>query len=145
MSIHVQRSALLPYSASEMYDLVNNVVYYHEFLPWCGKCTIFEYDDNHIIAEVSIVKAGIKQSFITHNILTPYQKIEINLVSGPFSKLHGVWIFDELDKNACKVSLDLVFDYSNKLIKLSLGPIFNKAADKMLDSFCGRAKQILSK
>jgi len=142
MSIHVQRSALLPYPTYKMFDLVNNVIYYHEFLPWCGKCTVFEQDDKHMIAEVKIVKAGIKQSFITHNILTPHQKIEINLVSGPFSQLHGIWNFHELDVNSCKVSLDLVFDYSNKLIKLSLGPIFNKAADKMLNCFCERAKQI---
>jgi len=143
MSTHIQRSALLPYAASEMFALVNNVAKYPEFLPWCDYCTIFEQDNSHMIAEVGIAKAGIKQKFVTHNLLTLNKKIEMNLVSGPFKHLHGIWEFKSLDVRACKVSLDLVFSYSGKLISLSLGPIFNKAADKMLSAFCARAHQIL--
>jgi len=143
MSTHIQRSALLPYSASDMFNLVNNVAQYPDFLPWCDYCNIFEQDDSHMIAEVGIAKAGIKQKFVTHNILTLNQKIEMNLVSGPFKYLHGIWQFNSLDIRASKISLDLIFSYSGKLISLSLGPIFNKAADKMLSAFCERANQVL--
>jgi len=138
----VTRSVLLPYSASKMYDLVNDVLCYHEFLPWCGKCKVFEQDESHMIAEVTIAKAGFKQGFVTHNLLTTNQRVEINLVSGPFSHLHGIWTFKELDDNSCKVSLDLSFDYASKILAFSLGPIFNKAADTMLSAFCKRAQQL---
>ncbi|MCP5086740.1 MAG: ubiquinone-binding protein, partial [Rhodobacteraceae bacterium] len=35
----VSRHALVPYAADQMYALVENVVAYPEFLPWCTGAT----------------------------------------------------------------------------------------------------------
>jgi len=45
MSTHIQRSALLPYPASALYALVNDVDRYPEFLPWCSSAQILEQDE----------------------------------------------------------------------------------------------------
>ncbi|CAD5106373.1 type II toxin-antitoxin system RatA family toxin [Zestomonas carbonaria] len=142
MSTHIQRSALLPYPAQALFDLVNDVSRYPEFLPWCSASEILEVSENHMLARLMVAKGGISQQFVTRNLLVPGQRIEMNLAEGPFKELHGIWQFKALTDKACKISLDLSFDYSGPLVKASLGPLFNQAANTMVDAFCLRAKQL---
>lgn len=142
MTTHIQRSALLPYPAQALYDLVNDVSRYSEFLPWCSAGTVLEQSDTSMRARVEIAKGGLSQHFVTRNTLTPGQIIEMNLEEGPFSQLHGVWTFKALNEKACKISLDLSFDYSGSIVRATLGPLFNQAANTLVDAFCQRAKEL---
>ncbi|MCQ4271753.1 type II toxin-antitoxin system RatA family toxin [Pseudomonas kuykendallii] len=142
MSTHIQRSALLPYPAQALYDLVNDVARYPEFLPWCSASAVLDADPTSMRASLSVAKAGLSQQFITRNTLTPGQTIVMDLEEGPFSQLHGVWQFKVLTDKACKISLDLTFDYAGPLVKATLGPLFNQAANTLVDAFCQRAKQL---
>lgn len=142
MTTRIQRSALLPYPASVLYDLVNDVASYPQFLPWCSKAEVLTEDDQRMRASLTVAKGGLTQTFITSNDLYPGQSIVMNLEDGPFSQLHGVWEFKALNEKACKISLDLTFDYAGSLVKATLGPLFNQAANTMVDAFCQRAKQL---
>lgn len=144
MTTHIQRSALLPYPAQALYDLVNDVARYPEFLPWCSGATVLESSDVEMRAKVEVAKGGLSQHFVTKNVLVPGQSIEMNLEEGPFSQLHGLWVFKPLGEKACKISLDLSFEYSGVLVKTTLGPLFNQAANTLVDAFCARAKQLNS-
>ena len=95
-----------------------------------------------MVASVGVAKGGIGQHFVTRNVLVPGKSIEMNLQEGPFTQLHGVWVFKALTDKACKISLDLSFDYSGPLVKATLGPLFNQAANTLVDAFCQRAKQM---
>ncbi|SEL44445.1 Ribosome association toxin PasT (RatA) of the RatAB toxin-antitoxin module [Atopomonas hussainii] len=138
----IQRSALLPVSAQVLYDLVNDVASYPQFLPWCDSSEVLEVSAEQMTARLTIAKGGVNQSFVTRNTLVPGERIEMNLVEGPFSRLNGVWHFKALGEHACKISLDLSFDYAGTLAKATLGPLFNQAANTMVDAFCQRAKQL---
>ncbi|MGV8862363.1 MAG: type II toxin-antitoxin system RatA family toxin [Pseudomonas sp.] len=142
MTTHIQRSALLPYPAQALYDLVNDVAHYSEFLPWCSSAVILDASEGHMRARVEIAKGGLKQHFVTRNTLVPGQSIEMNLEEGPFNQLHGVWVFKPLGEKACKISLDLSFDYAGPIVRATLGPLFNQAANTLVDAFCQRAKQL---
>lgn len=142
MTTHIQRSALLPYPAQALYDLVNDVARYSEFLPWCSSAVVLDVGDDHMRARVEIAKGGFSQHFVTRNTLVPGQSIEMNLEEGPFSQLHGVWVFKSLGEKACKISLDLSFDYAGPIVRATLGPLFNQAANTLVDAFCQRAKQL---
>ncbi|HEY0290406.1 MAG TPA: type II toxin-antitoxin system RatA family toxin [Pseudomonas sp.] len=142
MTTHIQRSALLPYPAQALYDLVNDVSRYSEFLPWCSGATVLESDEAQMRARVEVAKGGLSQHFITRNTLTPGHIIEMNLEEGPFSQLHGIWTFKALGEKACKISLDLSFDYSGPIVRATLGPLFNQAANTLVDAFCQRAKEL---
>jgi ribosome-associated toxin RatA of RatAB toxin-antitoxin module len=142
MTTHIQRSALLPYPAQALYDLVNDVSRYSEFLPWCSGTTVLEDTATQMRARIEVAKGGLSQHFITRNTLTPGQTIEMNLEEGPFSQLHGVWTFKALNDKACKISLDLSFDYAGPIIRATLGPLFNQAANTLVDAFCQRAKEL---
>lgn len=142
MTTRIQRSALLPYPARALYDLVNDVASYPQFLPWCSRAEVLSADEQHMRASLTVAKGGLTQTFVTRNDLHPGQSIVMNLEDGPFSQLHGVWEFKALNEKACKISLDLSFDYAGSLVKATLGPLFNQAANTMVDAFCQRAKQL---
>ncbi|HTO20127.1 MAG TPA: type II toxin-antitoxin system RatA family toxin [Pseudomonas sp.] len=142
MTTHIQRSALLPYPAQALYDLVNDVASYPQFLPWCSASEVLESDASQMRASLTVAKGGVSQRFITRNQLVPGESIVMDLEQGPFKQLHGVWHFKALTDKACKISLDLAFDYDGPLIKATLGPLFNQAANTLVDAFCQRAKQL---
>lgn len=142
MSTRIQRSALLPYPARALYDLVNDVASYPQFLPWCSVAEVLESNDRLMRATLKVGRAGISQQFTTRNALVPGESITMKLEQGPFSALHGVWQFQALSDKACKITLDLSFEYSGALVKATLGPLFNQAATTMVDAFCQRAKQL---
>ena len=142
MTTHIQRSALLPYPAQALYDLVNDVASYPQFLPWCSSAEILESTEVLMRASLGVAKGGLSQHFVTRNTLVRGQSIEMNLEEGPFSELHGVWQFKALTDKACKISLDLSFEYSGQLVRATLGPLFNQAANTLVDAFCQRAKQL---
>ncbi|HLT04171.1 MAG TPA: type II toxin-antitoxin system RatA family toxin [Pseudomonas sp.] len=142
MTTHIQRSALLPYPAQALYDLVNDVASYPQFLPWCSTSEVLEESEALMRASLTVAKGGISQRFVTRNQLVPGESIVMDLEQGPFKQLHGVWHFKALTDKACKISLDLAFDYDGPLIKATLGPLFNQAANTLVDAFCQRAKQL---
>ncbi len=139
---HIQRSALLPYTAEQMYDLVNRVEHYPEFLPWCSETHVLEESEDAMRARLTVAKAGLRQSFTTHNALIPGRQIQMQLEDGPFSNLQGTWEFKPLSEQACKISLDLHFEYSGPIIRATLGPLFNHAANTLVDAFSQRAKEL---
>ena len=138
----VNRSALVMFSAKQMYQLVNDVSAYPEFLPGCVNSEILEESMSSMVAEVGVAKAGIKNKFVTKNTLTKDQSIQMKLVDGPFKSLSGVWHFVALDEQACKVMLDLNFEFSNKLVAAAFGRVFNELAGNMVQAFVERAKQV---
>ncbi len=142
MSIRINRSALLPYPAAALYDMVNDVESYPQFLPWCSATRLIESSETALRAELTVAKAGFTQRFSTRNVMVPGERIELQLEEGPFRKLHGIWTFQPLTAEATKISLDMEFDYSGAIIRATLGPLFTHAANTMVDAFCQRAKQL---
>lgn len=138
----VNKSALVPYSAEQMYQLVDNVADYHTFLPWCGASEEKSRDENSVIGSVTIAKGAVNKTFTTENRLDKNKQIDIKLIDGPFKTLEGHWRFDELKENACKVSLVLDYEFSSKMLSVVVGPVFNHIANSMVDSFVKQAKVI---
>jgi len=103
---------------------------------------VLESSEERMRASLAVAKGGMSQRFVTCNNLVPGQSIEMNLEEGPFNQLHGVWVFKPLGEKACKISLDLSFDYAGPLVRATLGPLFNQAANTLVDAFCQRAKQL---
>ena len=139
---HVNKSALVPYSAEQMYKLVDEVPSYKDFLPWCGDSKELSREDGVVVAAVTIAKGSINKTFATKNTSHDHQKIHMELVEGPFKELTGYWYFQELKENASKVTLELDYEFSNRLLGMAVGPVFNQIANAMVDSFVERAKQV---
>jgi coenzyme Q-binding protein COQ10 len=136
-SIH--RSAIVPYSDHEMFALVADIASYPEFLPWCGGARIRSHTEDMVEAEITIAYSGVHKTFSTRNLLQKNKMMEIRLLEGPFKHLQGHWRFTALDERSSKVTLDLDFEVSNRLLSVVLTPVFSSIATQMVDAFHARA------
>ncbi|SMY37498.1 Ribosome association toxin RatA [Photobacterium malacitanum] len=138
----ISRSALVPFSAQQMFNLVNDVESYPMFLPGCAGSKIIESSTSHMMASVDVAKAGIRKTFVTHNKLVDFNQIQMQLVDGPFRKLVGGWTFTELDATACKIELNLEFEFTSALIDVAFGKIFRDLTSNMVQAFTQRAREV---
>ena len=138
----ISKSAVVPFTAEQMYALVNDVESYPAFLPWCSAGVVHEHDPHFMKASVSLAVGGIKQTFTTENTLQPGKRIEVQLLSGPFKQLHGYWLFESAGEGMCRISFQMSFEYKNKIIKLALNKIFQRIGDSLVASFIERAKAL---
>ncbi|POP41727.1 ubiquinone-binding protein [Superficieibacter electus] len=140
----INRTALVPYSAEQMYNLVNDVDSYPEFIPGCTGSRVLESGPTQMTAAVDVSKAGISKTFTTRNTLNSNQSILMHLVDGPFKKLIGGWKFTPLGQDACKIEFQLDFEFTNMLIEMAFGRIFKELAASMVQAFTTRAKEVYS-
>jgi ribosome-associated toxin RatA of RatAB toxin-antitoxin module len=138
----LKRQAIVPYSAEQMFALVNNVADYPRFLPWCHTSTILSSSDTDIVASLEVVWKGIHKNFTTRNVLTPHSQTKIELVNGPLQHLDGLWQFQPLNDRACKIILDLEFEFTGRFIDKLFQPIFQHIANTLVDAFCKRAVEL---
>lgn len=136
----IQRSVLVPFSAQQMFDLVDDVEHYCEFLPWCGGSKVLAERPNGKTARIDIAFHGVKAYFTTDNVNVPPKSISMNLVEGPFRELHGKWTFHALRKDACKVEFTLVYDFKTNVLEALVGPVFNEISHHFIDAFVRRAE-----
>ncbi len=138
----VQKSALIKFSALQMFNIVDDIELYPDFLPWCSGSRILNREGNVVDAELKISKAGFNKTFATRNRSEDNNKLFLSLLDGPFSSLEGVWSFIPLREDASKISLDLEFEINGKFASLAFGVVFNQICNTMVTSFTDRAKKI---
>ena len=140
--IQIRRSAIVSYSAAQMFDLVNDVEAYQRRFPWCAGASILSREEHAITARLDLHVAGMTQSFTTRNQLSPPHRITMQLVEGPFRQLLGNWEFRTLGESGCRVSLSLDFDYAGRLMAPVMRMGFEALADRMVDEFCREAERV---
>lgn len=138
----ISRSALVSFSAENMFDLVDNIETYPAFLPWCKSTTIHNRDADEVRASIELSKAGIHKTFSTVNRTQRGKIIEMRLLEGPFKHLEGFWRFETLSDTASKVSLDIEFEFSSKLLDMTVGPVFGQICNSLVDAFVKRAQEL---
>ena len=138
----VQKSALVPHSAAEMFALVDNVERYPEFLPWCGGVRVVVRDAITTLATIEINYLGIRQSFTTKNTKQGTESMQIQLEEGPFQELEGEWQFIALGEAGCKVTLRLDYSFANAVLETAVGPVFGVIANTMIERFVLRAETL---
>jgi ribosome-associated toxin RatA of RatAB toxin-antitoxin module len=135
----IERSSLVTYSAEQMYDLVNDVASYPEFLNWCVGSEIHRLDPDAMEASITVALAGMQQTFTTRNQLSPGEGIAMSLISGPFQRLEGNWSFRQLGAEGSKVSLHLQFKFTSRLLSSAFSRGFSRVAERLVSDFCQRA------
>ncbi len=138
----IERSALLFYSAQQIYDLVNDIEAYPHYMEGCNGAEILERGEGFIRARLDLRKRGVGYSFSTRNTLTPGRAIVMELDSGPFKKLDGLWRFEPLGEKACKVSLRLEFEPNNRLLGVAASGLFASVAGHLVAALSERAARV---
>jgi ribosome-associated toxin RatA of RatAB toxin-antitoxin module len=138
----VQKTVLIEHSAQQMFDLVDRVEDYPQFLPWCGATELRLRDDSTTTATLHINYHSVKAHFTTENAKERPTAMSIRLIDGPFRRLEGAWHFKPLAENACKIEFSLTYEFSSKLFEKVIGPVFSHIANTFVDAFTKRAGQV---
>lgn len=134
------RSALVPYTARQMFTLVDDVEAYPEFLPWCSSAEVHKRSDDVVEATLGLRKGAISKTFTTRNVRREFDSMDLALVGdGPFKHLRGGWRFKDLGDDGCKVSLDLEFEFEHRLTDMMFGAFFEETCNSLVDAFIKRA------
>lgn len=141
----VEKSAVVPYSAEAMYNLINDIEAYPQFLPWCSKTEILSKTEDEIQGRLHIAKGGFQKSFATKNRLVKNKEMTLELLEGPFKKMHGLWQFEQQAEDLTRVTFKMEFEFSSTIIAMTVGVFFTQIANTMLDAFCKRADEIYAK
>lgn len=138
----VEKTVLVAHTAEQMFNLVDRVEDYPQFLPWCGGASVDDMQGSTMHATVHIDYHHIKQHFSTENLREAPFLIQMKLKKGPFQQLDGSWRFIPLNEEACKIEFRLHYEFSSKLLEKMVGPVFHYIANSFVDAFIHRAEKI---
>ncbi len=138
-SIH--RSALVEFSAEQMFDLVNDIERYPEFLPGCRGARVISVDDKEMLGELSLARAGMGQRFTTRNRLDRPRSISVSLEDGSFSRFSAEWRFKQLGDAGCRIDFDMEFEFSSNLVDRATKSLFSSVADNLVDTIVAQARR----
>ncbi len=138
----VERSAIVPFTAEAMFDLVADVESYPKFLPGCSASSIHSRHDDEVVARLSLARGPLKFEFTTRNRLVRGTRITMDLEEGPFSDLKGAWEFTPIGPQGCRASLTLRFAFESGVTDLLLGPAFESLCTHLIEVFVSRAKAV---
>lgn len=141
----VNKSALVPYTAAQMYALVNDVERYPQFLPWCRSTRIISSTPEEMCATLELARGGFHRTFTTCNRLDPGHSIVLALDRGPFRHLEGHWRFEDLGPEGSKVSLNMEFEFAGAVLDLMAGPVFHEISNSLVTAFTRRAAALYGK
>ncbi len=145
MSTTIERQVEVPFSALQMYALVNDIDAYPEFLPWCEKTRVLRASGEEIEASITLRKGAIRKTFVTRNHNEPGSRIVVTLVDGPFRHLDGFWAFEDLPEGGSRVTLDMRFEFANRLLERAVGPVFREIVKSLVGAFRKRAFEVYSR
>ena len=138
----VRRSALLPYTAGQMYGLVTDVERYPEFLPWCNAARIHAAEGEFVTVYLGLARGMVRGSFTTRNRNIQDRSVEMQLIDGPFNLLEGRWDFHPIESAGTRVELQVRFQTHGLIAGLALGPAFEEICNQMVDAFGRRAHEV---
>jgi ribosome-associated toxin RatA of RatAB toxin-antitoxin module len=138
----VKRSALVAQRPERMYELINDIEKYPDFVPWCSGARIESRTEHEIVATLAVRRGPLKTEFTTRNTLVPHSAVRMELVSGPFRRLHGLWELTPIGETGTRVDLALTFEFDNALTAAILEPLFESTAGSMVDAFVARARKL---
>jgi ribosome-associated toxin RatA of RatAB toxin-antitoxin module len=125
-----------------MFELVDRVDLYPQFLPWCAGAQVVDQGAGRRTARLEIDYHGVRAHFTTDNVHRPFESIVVTLKDGPFRHLHGEWRFRALGEHGCKVEFELAYEFATHILEKLIGPVFSHIANTFIDAFVKRAEAV---
>jgi len=138
----INQSALVEYSDQQMFDLVNDIEAYPEFMQGCTSAKVLSQSDTELVGELRLSMGGIRQQFTTRNQLFRPERIEMSLVEGSFRNFSSQWKFQALTEAACKVSLEMEFEFQLGFMDFAARSLISTVANSQVSAIVKRAHEV---
>jgi coenzyme Q-binding protein COQ10 len=142
---HLER--VLPYAASDLWDMVSDVTKYPDFIPWITALRAYNAttpsEGVHVFdADVSVGYKMLSERFSTRVTRRADDlSLHMGLLRGPLRKLNGRWHFTEV-AGGTRVDFDMDMDFRNPILNAMLKANLNIAVNRLMSVFEARAKQL---
>lgn len=137
----VRKSVIVGRPASAMFELVDDVESYPEFLPWCAGTEVYERTERVTVARLDIDYHGLTSHIATRNEKHAPERMRLEFVEGPFDRFKGHWRFVALGEEGCRVEFALDYAFSNLAFEAVLGPVFGHIIETLVERFVERAEE----
>lgn len=138
----IKHSALIAQPPRRVFEIINDIERYPEFLPWCTHAKVLSKTDQELVATVGVRKGPLQGEFTTRNELEPDKRIVMRLVSGPFRQLEGEWVLTPIGDAGCRAELTMKFAFKNALSAVLFEQKFAETMTSLVDAFVARARAV---
>ena len=137
----------VPYSASQMFDLVADVEKYPDFLPWCIALRVIgrsdDADGKRLTADMVVAYKVFREKFRSRVLLRREAgAIDAEYVDGPFRTLKNSWRFRDKPEGGSDVEFDIEFEFRSFLLHATAMTVFEKAFSRMSEAFVDRTHEV---
>lgn len=133
-------SAIIGKPPEVLFELINDIEAYPQFLPWCTSATVESRSEREIVATLGVRRGPLNTRFTTRNTLDPNRSIVMEQVRGPFRSLHGLWTLTPIGDAGTRIELRMRFEFANRLAAAVFEPMFEQMAGSLVDAFVARAR-----
>ncbi|MBL26937.1 MAG: ubiquinone-binding protein [Rhodospirillaceae bacterium] len=141
MPVHSEQR-VLPYSATQMYDLVATIEDYPKFLPWCLAARVDRRSETLMFAELLIGFKMVRERFGSRVELSPKTAISVEPTYGPFKRMSNRWHFTDRPEGGCVIDFHVDFQFQSRLLQKIIGALFDEAVRRMVQAFEQRAREL---
>ena len=136
------RTSLVARPPAVLYQLVDDIERYPEFVPGCTSAQVLERSEYEVVARLAVRRGPLQTHFTTRNRLDPGHSVHMELVEGPFKVLAGQWSFTPVASNGCRIELQLRFQFSNVLKSVLFDTLFEETQSELVRAFVARAQSL---
>jgi ribosome-associated toxin RatA of RatAB toxin-antitoxin module len=137
----IRREALVPYSTAQMFDLIERVEDYPQFLPWCRGTQLLARTTDSVSATVEVGLRELRVRVTTRNVKRAPEFMAIHMEGGSFRHFYGEWSLQPVGDAGCHVRFVLRYELALRAEALA-GRLIDHAADRMVDAFVRRADAV---
>ena len=121
----VRDSRIFNLPAQEIYTLMMDMERYPDFIPFVRRVKILGQKNGVTTADIRIGVTGLDFSYRCAITETPYERISIRDVSGPFAYLRCEITFEEIADDQTRVVYDFDSQFKSRLMNRLADPVFN--------------------
>jgi coenzyme Q-binding protein COQ10 len=136
------------HSATEMFDLVADVESYPQFVPMCSALKVRQRTPGGegtevIVADMTVSFKLIRETFRSRVTLDrPQQKILVEYLQGPFSRMQNRWTFRPTGEESCDIEFFIDYEFKSRMLGMLMGTMFDAAFRRFASAFEQRADQV---
>lgn len=130
----------MPFTAVEIFQVVNDVEHYQEFLPGCQESVVLNETSMTYDAGIEVSAYGVHERIVTRNTPIANQALKLELIEGPFAEFDGNWIFTDYGEG-CRVSLELTCEFASRLLNAFSTTLMKRAIEKTVEAFVSEVRR----
>jgi coenzyme Q-binding protein COQ10 len=137
----------IPYTPTQMFDLVADVEQYPRFFPLCEALRVRSRerrgDVEVLVASMDIGYRAIRETITSRvHLERRTHSVRVELVDGPFRHLENRWRFLPSANSATDVKFFISYELKSMMLQLLVGGLFDQAFRRCVTAFEARAIEV---